>query len=483
LGTASAALAQRGNPHMEFAGQSIDTMVADYMAEHEVPGMALAIVQAPYIPRVTGYGLADTAKKLLVGSNTLFDVGEMANAYVAVALMQLVEDGKVRFVDPIGKYLPDLPESWRAITLRDLLAHTSGLPDFENEQAYDPSRDYEPSALIALIGNKPLAFKTGDAVAHSATDYVLLARAIEVASGQRLRDFVRERQFEALGLHHTVFADELDRVKSEPVELNANRHKHFLADSVFINPTERATGYRGDSALTPAPPARPSGKLGYGTILASAMDISVWDIGLAGGIPVKDPALRAILYNPARLADGRTVPVMGDWRFPGRKGLMYITGNDNGHSAFLSRFTDAAELVCVTLLANKDGLDLTQLARRIAGAYDPRLGPPVETGLRVQQIPYSVAQTAERFKVVLHDDGLRTLPSADTPAVKARTVGHIRFATTAEAIVDARAWEEGGQVWLGLLGPVAGGEPSGNRQKRALQDRVDRLLLRAVTPY
>src|SRR5213083_1292993 len=61
---------------------------------------------------------------------------------------------------------------------------------------------------------------------------------------------------------------------------------------------------------------------------------------------------------------------------PGRPGLMYIVGHANGQSAFLSRFTAASELVCVTLLANKEGLDLTQLARRIAGAYDNRLGPP-----------------------------------------------------------------------------------------------------------
>jgi CubicO group peptidase (beta-lactamase class C family) len=478
-GVASPGFAQRGNPRMEFAGQSIDAMIADFMAEHSVPGMAVAIVQAPYIPRVTGYGLADTGKKLLVGSNTLFDVGEMANAYVAVALMQLVEAGKLGLADPIGKYVPDLPETWRAITLRDLLSHSSGLPDFESDASYDPSRDYQPETLISLIGAKSLAFKPGTAVTHSATDYVLLARAIEAASGQRLRDFVRERQFEALGLRHTVFSDELNRVKSEPVELNENRHKHFLAESVFINPTERATGYRDDGALTPVLPARPSGKFGYGAILASTMDISIWDIGLAGGVLVKDPALRAILYNPAKLADGRTVPVMGDWRFPGRKGLMYIAGNDNGHSAFLSRFTDASELVCVTLLANKDSLDLTQLGRKVAGAYDPRLAPPSEKGLHAQQSPYSVAETAERFRAVLGRGSSLTLAST-AAAEAADKTATIRVTAAPDTPVDVRVWDDSGQVWIGY---TDGAVNKSTADAGSLRDHLDRTLLQVVTPY
>lgn len=88
---AGPALAQRGNPQMAFDGQSIDEMVADFMAEHQIPGLALAIVQAPYIPRVTGYGLADVEKKLLVASNTLFDLGQMIEAFTGVAVLQLVE--------------------------------------------------------------------------------------------------------------------------------------------------------------------------------------------------------------------------------------------------------------------------------------------------------------------------------------------------------------------------------------------------------
>jgi D-alanyl-D-alanine carboxypeptidase len=268
------ALAQRGNPRMEFAGQSIDTMIADYMAEHAVPGLSLAIVQAPYIPRATGHGIADTEKKLLVGSNTLFDVGEMADAYVAVAAMQLVEAGKLALDQPARKHLPDLPAGWDAVTVRDLLMHASGLPDYRKAPSYDPGRSADPASLSKLVADMPPAAKPGQEAAYSATDYLLLARAVEAASGRKLRDFIRENQFDRLGLRHTIFADEIERTRSEAVERNGNRHKDFLVEAELINPVERATGYREEGGRLTAETAAAAS--GYPPILASASGTSAW---------------------------------------------------------------------------------------------------------------------------------------------------------------------------------------------------------------
>ena len=434
--------AQRGNPRLSYGGQSIDDMIAGYMADHDVDGMALAIVQAPYIPRAGGYGLADRERKLLASSNTVFDLGQMAEAYTAVAVMQLVERGKVGLDDPAGKHLAGLPGAWQSVTVRALLAHASGLPDYTRVPAFDPSRSYRPEELTALAASEPVAFRPGQSVANSATDYLLLARIVEAASGQPFQQFVRQNQFERLGLRHTFFADEMDRVRSEAVETSDYRHREFLLDPLLINPTERAAGSKGEARR----PRTGGGRMGSGSILASAMDVSVWDIGLAGEILVKDAALRAMLYQPAG-----AVPVMGAWRFPGRKGLMYVTGSANGQSAFLSRFTDPSELVCVTLLANKEGLDLTQLARRIAGAFDPRLGPPLApAGMRFQQSPYSAAETRDRVSRVAPD--IRS-----------------RFSVM----------EDGGQVWILYADPAAETRPT----PRTLRDRLDRVALSIVTPY
>ena len=284
--------ASRGNPDMSFGGETVDSMIAAFMKEHDVPGMAVAIVQAPYITRVTGYGLADTERRTLVAGDTLFDVGQMRDAYTAVAVMQLVEMGKLK--------LDDVREKLRAA---------------------DPS----------------------------------LEQLVEKASGMSYEQFVRTNQFERVGLQHTFFAADLARVPRETFA-PGERHRKFLSDAKLIDPTEPATGY-------------PSAKTAPRSIYASAHDISAWDIALAGEILIRDPALRKLLYVPEGAKQ------VGAWQFPGHPGLMITTGSANGFSALLSRYTDPTELVCVTLLANKEGLELRPLAERIAAAHNARLAP------------------------------------------------------------------------------------------------------------
>ena len=542
--TACPALAQRGNPRMEYGGQSVDAMVAAFMAENGVPGMALAMVQAPYIPRVTGYGLADTGKGLLVASNTVFDLGGMAEAYTAVAVMQLIESGRLGLDDPVGKYLEGLPEAWKPVTIRTLLSHASGIADFIRDACADPTRPADLAAVVSLVRGMPLAFARGSGAAGSVTDYFLLALVVEAASKELFEDFVRVNQFERLGLRQTFFAGDKDRGRGEPVEQNNNRHKEFLANPALINPVERATGYKsGFKGLEQTVAPHPRSRLGFGGILASAMDVSLWDVGLAGAVLVKDPAMRALLYNPAVLADGRKVPVMGAWRFPGRKGLMAVLGDAGGQSAYLSRFTDPSELVCVTLLANREGLDLSQLARRIAGAYDPRLGPPLMVGMRVQQSPYPVKETMARFQAALRDLGAKDVveaapgakagPGAQTPAAGKATpekpgpasaewnkpssakTGPTKTGTEKpgpESLVfdfpaapgrtvriTARAWEQDGQTWIGCTDPAGAALASGAAAtpgafggygtmdpastSAVMRTKLDRALLSAVTPY
>ncbi|MEZ0276996.1 MAG: serine hydrolase, partial [Roseimicrobium sp.] len=77
---------QRGNPRVQFEGETIDEMIEQFMAEHQIPGMTLAIVQAPYIPRVVGYGMSDVERGLLASPNTLWSVGQMTRAFTAVAI-------------------------------------------------------------------------------------------------------------------------------------------------------------------------------------------------------------------------------------------------------------------------------------------------------------------------------------------------------------------------------------------------------------
>jgi len=365
----SVAFAERGNPEIAYKGESVDALVSAYMKEHKVPSLSVAIVQAPYITRVQGYGFSDTGRKLLAGSNTLYDIGQMAEAFTAVAILQLVEQGKVKLDDPIQQYIQLVPQAWHNVTVRQLLQHQSGLPDYT--KAKPENTDDTQAALFQAVSNTGPTFEPGTKTEPSATDHLLLQLVIENASGQSYESFVKSNQIDKLGLKHTFFAGEAAAL---PRDLPANNEKpkKFLEEAAFINPTEPATGYQG---ADPAPPVDTRTLPARAAIYATAEDISTWDIGLAGQILIKDPELRKVIYTPAKLKDGAVVKTSGPWDFPGHPGLMVTTGSGQGFSSLLSRYTDAKELLCVTLLANQEGLDLQPLAERIAAAYDANIKP------------------------------------------------------------------------------------------------------------
>jgi D-alanyl-D-alanine carboxypeptidase len=420
LSVAQPASAQRGNADVQFEGQTIDEMVAAFMKEHRIPGMTLAIVQAPYIPRVVGFGVSDIERGLLASPRTLWNVGQMTQAYTAVAVMQLVEAGKIALNDPIGRDVANLPDPWQGITVRQLLAHASGLPDYTRQHTFQPSGEYTAEQVIGLVKDVPLAFIPGTRVQNSATDFFLLGLVIERASGMSYEAFVTKNQIERLGLKNTLFPSKLAEVKSEDVKPSHFKHQKFLRERPYIDPTERATGYtEKDGTITPVPHNSQSAWYAHGAVLASAEDISLWDIGLAGSLLVSEKEHRDFLYHGIALSDGTKVPAHCGWRFPGRPGLMDVRGNVPGFSCYLSRLT--VDLVCVTLCANKEGVDLTELGRRIAGAFDRALGPPV--GPKVMtclESCYPVKTTADRLAEFLRTKGVEVIARIDHAAAAKR---------------------------------------------------------------
>lgn len=196
-------LANSGRGHIPLLhkGQSIDDLIIQYMQANHVPGLALSITQAPYITRVVGYGLADTERKLLVAANTLFNIGQLSQAFTAVAIMQLKQEGKLKLDELITAYLSGLPQAWSSISIRHLLTHSSGLPSYSNEP-FDFSKDYSFSDLMHSLADKPLLFPPGSKMNPSASDYYFLGKIVEKASGLSYEEHVTKNQIDRLGLKH-----------------------------------------------------------------------------------------------------------------------------------------------------------------------------------------------------------------------------------------------------------------------------------------
>lgn len=396
----------RGKPSLSVRGKYIDQRIAEFMERHDVPGMAMAIVQAPYIPRSAGYGRASLAHDELASTRTLWGIGPITQGFTAVAIFQLQEAGKLDVADTIDKHLPDVPAAWGKTTILELLQHASGIADFRTSRGYDANRSYRPAELVALVAAQPPLFKSGTQVRMSATDFVLLGLIIERASGLSYRDFVMRHQIEPLGLRSTMFVEDFATrsFADRPAAGGAGKqHSRFKAEVPYINPVEPATGYRLAGAALAAVDSKASANLfAFGGLWSSAEDISAWDIALAGGILVKKEENRALIYQPTKLANGTVVAAMAGWEFTHHSGFMEIKGSAPGFSTYLSRFTAPADLVCVTLLANREGLDLTGLAREIAESYKAGLGAGATSDdVVTQESKYSVDETVARLEARL----------------------------------------------------------------------------------
>jgi CubicO group peptidase (beta-lactamase class C family)/uncharacterized protein (DUF302 family) len=402
----------RGSSDVSYLNHSVDEMIYSFMADNAIQGLTLAIVQAPYIPRVVGYGLSDQKRQLLASPNTMYPAGPISQAFAAVALMQLYEDKKLDINDALGKYLPEAPSAWKNIALLSLLRHASGLADYRLKKDFAYEKDYDLKKIIGLVKDDPLLFVSGHDYHDSATDFFLLSEVISRVSGKPYAAFVKERQIDFLGLRRTATKEHLKDFAVENVETTKMLHERFKLEKEFIDPTETASSY--DEKGQEIAKVSASSLRGSGDIYASAQDISYWDIALAGGVLIHDKKNRDYVYAPWLTPEGKTIPSVAGWHFYHHRGLMAIRGSYPGFSSFLSRFTHSEELVCVTLLANKENVDLANLARSIAGAFGDYMSTNFDdNNLYLLESQFGVEATIERLKAGLAKRGVPLFAEID----------------------------------------------------------------------
>ncbi len=149
-----------------------------------------------------GYGYANLEWQIPFTPNTRFRIGSLTKQFTATAILLLQEDGKLKTSDPISRFYPDSPAAWNNITLRNLLTHTSGIPDVEFGLVLKFS-PHTPEELMKGITEKPLKFQPGTKSEYANINYMLLGRVIEKASGEPYCRFLTDRIFSPLGLDDT----------------------------------------------------------------------------------------------------------------------------------------------------------------------------------------------------------------------------------------------------------------------------------------
>ncbi len=141
------------------------------MRRQNIPGISLAVVKNGKPLYVKSYGVATLEHGVRTKPQTVFQIGSVGKQFTAVAVMMLANEHKLGLDDPLSKYLPEVPPSWGKVTLRLMLNHQSGIPQFTTpeRQLLDLVHDYTDAELIQLASGQPLDFEPGTDVSYSDT--------------------------------------------------------------------------------------------------------------------------------------------------------------------------------------------------------------------------------------------------------------------------------------------------------------------------
>jgi CubicO group peptidase (beta-lactamase class C family) len=214
----------------------------------------------------------------------VFRIGSMTKQFTATGILLLAEAGKVELEAPISRYLEKAPSTWAKVTVEMLLNHTSGIPSYTSDPAFDhhAREDFTPQHLLeTFVTAKPLDFEPGTSQRYNNTGYFLLGLIIEKVTGQAWDAFLKARIFEPLGMSHTRLGKETDLIPG------------------------LASGYT--TGPLPAPYLSMTQPGAAGALVSSVDDLATWTQALHNGKVLK-PGSLARMLSPTKLPNDQTSP-------------------------------------------------------------------------------------------------------------------------------------------------------------------------------
>jgi CubicO group peptidase (beta-lactamase class C family) len=288
VASAQSAITER---HHVNAADGVTTFLKAKMEKQHIPALQVAVIRHGKIIKTAAYGIANVENGVPASEESIFSINSCTKAFTGVAIMQLEEAGKLKLDDPISKYLADLPQAWRTITIRQVLAHVSGLPNIIDNKENLIGDGSEASAW-ATVKTLPMEFKVGERFRYNQTGYVVLGKIIDKLSGEPFAKFIEKRQFKPAGMIHTRFGDSSD------VVLHSAGGYSYLQN---VNGVWK----KGDRLSALYVSFAPYFRTAAG-ILSTSTDIANWLIALQSGKLLKDKSSLEALWTSAVLNDGTT---------------------------------------------------------------------------------------------------------------------------------------------------------------------------------
>jgi D-alanyl-D-alanine carboxypeptidase len=329
----------------ETLPERLDAIAAGAFAKDGSGGAVIVVQDGKTLLR-KGYGMADLELGVSVKPEMVFRIGSMGKQFTAVAILQLVKDGKVKLDEPLSKYVPDFPGA-AAITVEQLLTHTSGIRSYNDVPSalVGIREDKTPMQLVEGIRNETPAFAPGESWMYSNSGYLFLGIIIEQASGMKYADYMQTKLFSPLGLKNTFVEDE--------TRIVAGRVRGYAIgpDSVMRN-----AGYMNMTFPYAA-----------GSIETNVDDLARWNELLVAG-KVIDKALLDRAWTESRTKDGTPTGYGYGWYVSDEDGVHFVE-----HGGAITGFRSNGVLVpekklFVGILRNalSSGNDLKYTTMRLA---------------------------------------------------------------------------------------------------------------------
>ena len=326
--------------------KSINKLMETLYQRGQYNGSIIVAVNGKVIYR-NGFGESnfDTHKRFIPA--TISCLASVSKQFTAMIIMILAEQSKIQYDDPVSKYIPELSKYANGITIRNLLTHTSGIPDV-GDLGIDHPDLTKNEVLNTLMKQDSLAFKPGIKYQYSNTGYILLAIIVERITGKPFKDYLTEKIFIPLKMSNTFLYDGSQN-KSNDVAIGYSQFG-------------KKDDYR---VLTTA--EYNSFTTGDGGIYSTVDDLLKWDGALYSETLVKQSTLDKA-FTPANVVEGTTTYGFG-WNITGTgvNKFVWHTGNTAGFRAFIGRVIK--DKIAIIMLTNKGNSKRMEISNAILNIF------------------------------------------------------------------------------------------------------------------
>ena len=333
------------------ANELTKQFVQQTMKEQRIPGLQIAIIKDDQIVLSESYGMANVENRVPVTRTTLFPINSATKSFTGVAMMQLVEAGLVDLDAPVSDYLDGLPEAWQSVRVRQLLAHTSGLPDILDQQGLiGGGSEQDAWKAVKLL---PMEAPIGERFAYNQTNYALLSRIIVKQTKIPYEKYLAERQFAVAGMRSTTFGDSYDLVANV-----TTMYSYFPRKTDVQGDDERLSHWFYDM---------PHGLWAGGGIQTTADEVAHWMIALSAGRLISMANVRN-MWTPEKLNSGADGSWAAGWPVLETSPHRQVAGMGGARAAFMVYPDDRLVIIVLTNLV---GANPQNFIPEIAGFYKP----------------------------------------------------------------------------------------------------------------